>query len=359
MRIMQVIDSLHTGGAERMCLNISQILTDYFHENIIVSSRESQPENSYDITNYNFFCLNKKNFFDLFAFIKFIKIVKRFKPDFIHAHSSSIFWTILIKLFFWKIKIIWHDHAGILSNESILRKYYSFFSFLYSGVIVVNDNLYQWACKNIKIDISFITMINNFAMIKTVYSNDKITNTVNLLCVANLCDNKNQLLVLKSLNNLIKKNYNINLTLIGKIIDTTYFSILKKYILDNKLTSNVEIITNSSSPFKFFEKIHISILCSKSEGLPVTILEYGLAEIPIIVSNVGDCSKVVKNGELGILLKSFDEEEIANSIIKIINNYSIYKKKALNLKQFIIKDYSSSSFYRKYNYLLNKINSKK
>ena len=37
------------------------------------------------------------------------------------------------------------------------------------------------------------------------------------------------------------------------------------------------------------------MLASKYESLPLSLLEYGLSNLPVIATNVGDCSAIILN----------------------------------------------------------------
>ena len=45
----------------------------------------------------------------------------------------------------------------------------------------------------------------------------------------------------------------------------------------------------------------IGVLASKFEGLPVALLEYGLAKLPVVITDVGECNKVVTHLKDGLV----------------------------------------------------------
>ena len=49
----------------------------------------------------------------------------------------------------------------------------------------------------------------------------------------------------------------------------------------------------------FLHGADCGVLSSVSEGLPVSLLEYGMAGLPVIVTDVGQCAEVVGNGRFG------------------------------------------------------------
>ncbi len=76
------------------------------------------------------------------------------------------------------------------------------------------------------------------------------------------------------------------------------------------------------------------MLSSKSEGLPLALLEYGLAKLPVIATKVGECESVIPNSDFGILVKPQNEHDLFKAIVYFIEHADerLQKSKALNLK---------------------------
>ena len=119
MRILQLIDSLEAGGAERMAVSYANALNRNVGFGALVTTRaEGSLKNQLD-KNVVYSFLNRKSTFDFKALLLLRRFVIQNKITHIHAHSSSVFFGALLKLLRPKLRLIWHDHYG---NSEMLNE---------------------------------------------------------------------------------------------------------------------------------------------------------------------------------------------------------------------------------------------
>ena len=100
------------------------------------------------------------------------------------------------------------------------------------------------------------------------------------------------------------------------------------------LTNNIYFYGSRPDISHVLNQCEIGLLSSKSEGLPLALLEYGLAKLAVISTKVGECESVVENEDNGILIKPEDKLELYEAIKYLIekNEERILKSKSFNLK---------------------------
>ena len=86
------------------------------------------------------------------------------------------------------------------------------------------------------------------------------------------------------------------------------------------------------------QQAQIGVFSSVSEGLPMALLEYAAAGLPIVATDVGACREVVANH--GMVVPSKDPEELYRALSKTIADYDSAIAKAEKLKAQVQEQYS-------------------
>ena len=106
MRIVQIIDSLEVGGAERMAVNYANVLSkEISFSGLVVTRKEGSLKNEID-ANVSYLYLNKRHTLDFKAIFRLKTYCKSNKVEYVHAHGTSYFSALLLKLCLINIKII-------------------------------------------------------------------------------------------------------------------------------------------------------------------------------------------------------------------------------------------------------------
>ncbi|MES2780131.1 MAG: glycosyltransferase [Bacteroidota bacterium] len=353
MKIIQLVDSLEMGGTERMCVNIANGLSNSGIKNAVVITRRPYTLSNRLNSNTTLFTGNKKSRWDFISFRSIYQFVKKEKPEFIHSHSTTLLWACLIKILQPNIKLIWHDHFGNRkqANDNFIHV---ILSFCINGIIAVNDEITQWHIKHMYVKKENIICLPNFASLHPI--NTDLRNAHTIVMNANLLPVKDHLTLLKAMAILHQQEVPFNLYLIGKEVNTNYVSQVKSMIQELHLSNNVTMVGQVNDIEAYLGEAGIGVLTSTSEGLPMSLLEYGLAGLAVLSTDVGQCAKVLKNGELGWVVPAKQPQLLADSLLIILNNPILAREKAQKLNEHIQTHYSEKAFMRSYFLLLNNLN---
>jgi glycosyltransferase involved in cell wall biosynthesis len=343
MRIVQVIDSLETGGAERMAVNYANALAPRIEFSGLVSTRAEGGLRGQIDSGVNYLFLKKRHTLDIRATSRLIKYCRRNRIDVIHAHSTSYFISIMVKARLPKIKIIWHDHNGLSENLSN-REYFplNICSLLFSGIIVVNHQLGQWAqrelhCPNILYLSNFTYLSQNLPRITEL----KGTPGKRILMLANLREQKDHFMLLAVAGLMKASHPSWTFHLVGKDFQDDYSAKVRMTVKDEGLENHVFIYGSCTDTDALIDQCDIAVLTSSSEGLPVALLEYGLHKKAVVVTAVGQVPKIIINGENGFITASRDVEGFYHSLVKLADDASLRARLGEELHKTTNRDSSS------------------
>lgn len=356
MRVVQLIDSLEAGGAERMAVSYANALYEKIaFSGIIVTRNEGNLKNQLKEDVFYLF-LAKNKVLDIKALLNARKFLIKHKVQFVQAHSTSIYFAFLLKLITPNIKIIWHDHFGkseMLENrKSFLLKIISMFVF---GIVAVNQKLRTWSlnnlfCKKVVYLANFTTESNKVILKKTEL---KGVFGKRIICLANLRPQKNHFFLLNIIEKFKSSFPDWTFHLVGKDFNDTYSEKIKKIISDNELDGSVFLYGSCQDVSDILKQCQIGVLTSDSEGLPVALLEYGFQKLAVVSTAVGEIPSVIEDGKSGLLFQCNDELLFQKHLIGLIENISYRKTLGENLKKTILDIYSEETVLIKYLSWLN------
>lgn len=343
MRIIQIIDSLEAGGAERMAVNYANALAPEVAFSGLIATRKEGPLLNQINSNVSYLFLNKKSVIDMQSVFKLRKFVIENQVEIVHAHSTSFFLAFLLKLSCPKIKLIWHEHYGARVNQKGRDNLILYFtSFFFTSVFVVNYQLVEWVKKNLMVNHVFY--IPNFAVLSE--NHPKVTQLKGdfgrrIVCLANLKNPKNHIELLSAFEEAKLYNLGWSLHLIGKDYTDDYSKCLKSFVKNKNLDYSVFIYDTKNDIQYILSQATIGVLCSTDEGFPVSLLEYGLAKLAVVSTNVGFCSEIVKENFTGLLFDPLNNQQIQSQLLKMVLDKTLRENSALNLNKLVLDNYST------------------
>jgi len=344
--VMQMIDSLSIGGAERVSVNYANAIAEQGYKSFHCTTREEGMLKEFLNDNVEKFFMKKSSLFDIGSYRRLVAYIKMNKITIIHAHSSSFFTAIVAKLFT-GVKIVWHDHYG--KSESINERpvmVLKIGSFFFSYVISVNKILSDWANQNLYVNKSKIEYVANYADLKFNEDVPDIPGKKGnrIVVLANLRPQKDHINMLQAFKNILEKGYSRwHLLFVGRDWKDEYSDALKVFIIEQGMQGNVSILGGRSDTAQILKFSDIGVLSSESEGLPVALLEYGLASLPVVSTNVGECAAVLDNGNVGALVKVKDAIALANELEILMKDEDFRIEKGMQYHQYVEKNYSKNT----------------
>lgn len=157
---------------------------------------------------------------------------------------------------------------------------------------------------------------------------------------AELNKNKNQIMLINAMEELVKEHKDIHLLLPGKdSLDGYYQQVTKEKGLEN----NIHFLRFRKDIPKLLKISNLSVASSQREGLPVNLLEAMYVGLPIIATNCRGQRDLVKDGYNGYIVEINDVDTLVDKI-RIIYEDKKIRNVLVNNSNTMVK-----------NYLLNKV----
>lgn len=328
MKVLQIIDSLDTGGAERVFVDLVNLLFESNKVEVSVLTFNADG-NLYSLINKKIVKVSfqRDNKFNIQTAYKLSKILKDY--DLIHIHMRQVYrYVKVVSLIFGiKTKLILHDHYGSISEDKTVPKFFN--TILKPKYYIgVSEELIQWAREKVKI--------------KNVYKLSNIIIKENdlpisgkkegIVIVGNIKPIKNQLFAIQFAALLKKK-----LTIIGEIHDLLYFDILMKEIRTLNYESKVHFLNGVHHIQRLLPNFEFGLMTSKSESGPLVLIEYLAQDLPFLAYETGDVSQSLKEILPNFFVNNFDIKEWEHRII----DHQIENR---NLVEVYLDNYSPNKY---------------
>lgn len=155
------------------------------------------------------------------------------------------------------------------------------------------------------------------------------TNAFIFLTVGRLAPVKNIGLQIAAAREVIKRHPETELWIVGDGPERKNYELL---IADYELNNNIKLPGRQENLENYYKAADAFILTSDSEGWGLAVIEAARSGLPIIMTDVGCAGEVIKNGESGLVVPIGGKEELAEAMLKIIEDENLRKKFGINAK---------------------------
>lgn len=347
MKILHVITSLQTGGAEKLMVDLLPRLQGLGND-VELLLFDGSPTPFYDQIeqigikiHYLAIGRNVYNPINIFCLIKFIK-----KYDIVHTHNTACQYYVplakLVSLANCKLFTTEHSTNNRRRKYKIFKLIDRFFYRKYNGIISISTKATESLNCFIGHNINIFTIENGIDITK--YSKLKQTDFSGhdkiITMVAGFREAKDQDTLIQAIK-LLPNAY--KLWLVG---DGERREILENIVAELHLTNRVKFWGIRSDIPQILEETHIVVLSSHWEGLSLSSIEGMASGRPFIASDVDGLREIVKG--YGILFPSQDSVSLANEIKSLCENQEKYNQIAKSCQERA-KQFDIDIMAKKYN----------
>lgn len=334
MRIIQVINNLNTGGAEKLLLETIPLYREKGVEmDILVIDGHEYPfmKELKKMHKGTIFSLSDdSNIYNPLLIFKIMKFLKQY--DIVHVHLfPAIYWVAFAKLLsFSKVKLVYTEHST--TNRRRLNTVFKvadrFIYGFYHKIICISKDVEVKIKKHLGFSDDRFELINNGLDIAKIFNETPYAKTelglkikeddILLMQVSRFHESKDQPTLISALKHLPK---NVHLLLVGE-------GSLKKdsetVTAKLELTNRVHFLGSRMDVLKLLKTVDIVVLSSHYEGLSLSSIEGLASGKPFIASDVQGLSEIVSGA--GVLFTKGDDAGLASIVKALIESKDYYNE---------------------------------
>jgi glycosyltransferase involved in cell wall biosynthesis len=144
-----------------------------------------------------------------------------------------------------------------------------------------------------------------------------------LIYIGNFVDVKDLPLWVEIIEEIKKEKEDVKAVMLG---DGARYENIERMIEEKGLKENIQLVGRKENVYEYIDKSKLLLMTSKSEGLPMVIVEAMSRGVPSVTPNVGDITDLVQNNVNGIVIENRDSSKFAEEILRILNDKETYKK---------------------------------
>jgi glycosyltransferase involved in cell wall biosynthesis len=331
MKILQIINNLGTGGAEKILLNtVPKYVASGITMDVLVLDGKQYPflmelQQYKDTTIYS--CGEGSVYNPLLVF-RIVKYLRRY--DILHVHLfPAMYWVALAKFIsFSRTELIFTEH-----NTTNRRRGNRFFKFLdkimygrYQKIVTISSEVDAAIKKHLNFDIDRFEYIRNGAPISEIRNTAKALKEdfaipkeeKVIIQVSSFTKQKDQQTLIRSL---LRIDERVTLLLVG---EGPLLNVCMDLVAELKLEDRVQFLGIRMDVPALLKMADIVVLSTHFEGLSLSSIEALASGKPFVASEAPGLAPIVKDA--GILFPIGDEINLATNINRLLQSNTLYSE---------------------------------
>ena len=343
------------GGVERYIQMLLKYINRDEFENILICSYDYTLEKFDKLTDgFEQIAMRRSiGIHDIKAIAKVRKLIKRYNPDIVYAHSSKAGAIARLANVGMKNKCIYNPHGWAFNMQCSKKKEMIYIAIekllalFCDKIICISDAekesaLKKFICKEGKLQVIFSGIdVQAYEKCKQiVFAREDLLIPADAYVVGMVGRLSQQ----KAPDVFIRAA-----EIIKKSIPNAFFVMVGSGELQDEIQQYAERYGFSDSllitgwidePMKYVEHFDVAMLLSRWEGFGLVLPEYMLAEKPIVATNVDAIPNIITDGENGLLVERNDYQAVAEAVIKLHNNRNLVDK---------LREFGTNCVYKRFN----------
>lgn len=344
MRIVEMVNTLEIGGTERLVVDLASELKAKGHQVSVVCLRGGGPlAQQLDRVAIDIDLLKKPEGPALRTLFRLISYLRKNRVDVVHSHNPLVHHYAVAAGRIAGVPVIVNTiHGpGNLSVPAGLKEFlYGAMCHWSDSIVAVCPTAFRTFHSQKIIPTKKLTTINNGIPLNGYLESIARERDTDIVfgIVGRLAKVKDHRTLLSAFSVLRKSRPDCRLEILG---DGPLRSELEIQTKDLDLADYVTFHGHSADVRGFLRHVDIAVLCSVSEGLPLSILEAMASGLPVIGTDVGETRSLIESADAGWSCPPSRHDLLANAML-LAANCSIDDRNAMGWRgrSFVVANYS-------------------
>ncbi|MFN7926772.1 MAG: glycosyltransferase [Blastocatellia bacterium] len=356
--VLHLTDTLAAGGLERVAVNLVNALPRERYQPYLGTTRNEGPLAGLIAADVRRLSLQRRRTLDVAAIQRLARYVCHHDIRLIHAHGTALFMARAAAALCRRVAVIWHDHYGRYLEHERPVWLYRAATMNIGGVIAVNEPLATWARRRLNVPAARVWYVPNFVSPKL--PPDPVPElpgcaVKRIVCVANLRPQKDHLTLIRAMKIVVQTVPDAQLLLVGGAGDMAHLLRIQARAQNLHLTNHISWLGERHDVEAIQRACQIGVLSSASEGLPLALIEYGMAGLAVVATNVGQCAEVLDDGRAGRLVPPGQPEALAAALIALLQQPAQARVLGEALQQRVRAHYSADVVMRQISHIYEQV----
>ncbi len=290
---------------------------------------------------------------ELKSFYHIVKIVRRAKPDLLHAVAiKPVFYTIISKLFFNKKGIVL-ALAGlgfIFRSKKFSAKFMRFFVVWMFRLFLIGDDVRLIVQNKDDLQLLMNLKILTHDKIRLIrgagvntddfYSKNLLRDNLLVILPGRMLWDKGVGDFMRCAKRFSNEKVEVRFALIGEPDIHNPESVSLTHIKEWENLGFIEYWGRQENMLEVYNKADLVCFPSYHEGLPKALLEAASCELPIVAYDVPGSREVVIDNENGFLVPFKDEDALFIALMKLVVNPKLRRRMGLVGRQIVLENFT-------------------
>ena len=358
MRILQLIESLEFGGAEKVMIDLANELVSRHEVTICCVKRLGALAVNVD-PRIHVYCLGKGEGNDVFLPFRLADLLRRERIDAMHVHNWGVFLEGALAAILARVparvhtvhgpyteyEIGWRSRLKRGARHCLERTFAKYFT----KIVTVSDSIQEYLRQDVGIAASQLMTIHNGINIGAAPTARRDEGHIVCIAVGRLAKIKNHEMMIRAFHAVDCPH--ARLWLVGDGPERKH---LESLSCELGLGDRVKFVGFRHDVAELLARSNIFLMSSDYEGISISVLEAMRAGLPIVGTRVGGMQETVKDGHNGMLVEARDIEAMANAIRILIESPQECVRLGRAGRRFLESEFSILTMVERYEQIYKK-----